>query len=70
MRPRPAAGRHLPQRAGTRSVQSTPEGRWFEPWARRRLPGVAEALHYPGDQAERRRGPCERPALLGEVGPG
>ncbi|KQM80241.1 LysR family transcriptional regulator [Xylophilus sp. Leaf220] len=47
----------------TRSVQLTPEGRLFEPSARRLLAGVAEALQDLGDQVERRRGRVHIAAL-------
>lgn len=47
----------------TRSVQLTPEGRLFEPSARRLLAGMAEALQDLGDQVERRRGRVHIAAL-------
>ena len=47
----------------TRSVQLTPEGRLFEPSARRLLAGVANALQDLDDQVERRRGRVHVAAL-------
>ena len=57
-----AVGTRLFDRS-TRSVQLTPEGRLFEPSARRLLAGVAEALQDLGDQVERRRGRVHIAAL-------
>ena len=47
----------------TRSVQLTPEGRLFEPSARRLLADVADALRDLDDQVERRRGRVHVAAL-------
>ncbi|WPB59196.1 LysR family transcriptional regulator [Xylophilus sp. GOD-11R] len=47
----------------TRSVQLTPEGRLFEPSARRLLVDVADALQDLDDQVERRRGRVHVAAL-------
>ncbi|QHJ01257.1 LysR family transcriptional regulator [Xylophilus rhododendri] len=47
----------------TRSVQLTPEGRLFEPSARRLLADVADALQDLDDQVERRRGRVHMAAL-------
>ena len=47
----------------TRSVQLTPEGRLFEPSARRLLADVADALQDLDDQVERRRGRVHLAAL-------
>jgi LysR family carnitine catabolism transcriptional activator len=47
----------------TRSVQLTPEGRLFEPSARRLLAGLVDALQDLDDQVERRRGRVHIAAL-------